>query len=80
MLFTAPKHYAFRDPHLRAERVGDEIVVRADAYAKSVEIDSPDCDLILSDNYFDMNGGEKRIKLLCGDPRELRIRSVFDIR
>ena len=80
VLFTAPKHFCFQDPHLRAEICGDEIIVHTDAYAKSVEIDSPDCDMILSDNYFDMNAGEKRIKILKGSPKALRLRSVFDIR
>ncbi|MBR2366658.1 MAG: hypothetical protein IKA78_05760 [Oscillospiraceae bacterium] len=32
---------------------GDELVITADAYAKSVEITSPDSDFILDDNYFD---------------------------
>ena len=80
VLFTAPKHFCFLDPHLQAEIYGDEIIVRADAYAKGVEIDSPDCDFILSDNYFDMNAGEKRVKILRGTPANLRLRSVYDIR
>ena len=80
VLFTAPKHFRFQDPALRAEIIGDEIVVRADAYAKGVEIDSPDSDFILSDNYFDLNAGEKRVKILKGEPKTLRLRSVFDIR
>ncbi|MBQ9071243.1 MAG: glycoside hydrolase family 2 protein [Clostridia bacterium] len=80
VLFTAPKHFKFKNPDLTARIEGDEIIVSAEAYAKSVEIDSPDCDFILSDNYFDMNGGEKRVKILKGNPKNLRLRSVFDIR
>ena len=80
VLFTAPKHFHFRDPALQAEVVGDEIVIRADAFAKSVEIDSPDSDFILSDNYFDIHKGEKRVKILKGVPKTLRVRSVYDIR
>jgi beta-mannosidase len=80
VLFTAPKHYHFRNPNLRAEVIGDEIVVHADAYARGVEIDSTDSDFILSDNYFDMNAGEKRVKILKGEPKTLRVRSVYDIR
>lgn len=80
VLFTAPKHFCFQNPHLQAEIIGDEIVVRADAYAKSVEIDSPDCDLVLSDNYFDINAGQKTVKILEGKPQSIRLRSVYDIR
>ena len=80
VLFTAPKHFNFINPNLRYEINGDEITVYADAYAKSVEIDSPDSDFILSDNYFDMNGGCKVVKILEGSPKTIRLRSVYDIR
>ena len=68
-----------RDPHLRCEVRGDEITVYADCYAKSVEIDSPDSDFVLSDNYFDMDGGSRTVKILRGQPKTLRLRSVYDI-
>ena len=80
VLFTVPKHFNFVDPKLRYEINGDEITVYADAYAKSVEIDSPDSDFILSDNYFDMNAGSKTVKILEGTPKTIRVRSVYDIR
>ena len=80
VLFTAPKHFDFVDPELEVYLEGDEIVVKSSAYAKSVEIYSPDSDFILSDNFFDMNAGEKRVKVLEGTPGELYARSVYDIR
>ena len=80
VLFTAPKHFDFVDPELEVYLDGDEIVVKASAYAKSVEIYSPDSDFILSDNFFDMNAGEKRVKIIEGTPGELGVRSVYDIR
>ena len=80
VLFTAPKHFLFEDPQLRCEVSGDEITVNANAYAKYVEIDSPDSDFILSDNYFDMDPGKKTVKILEGTPKTIRLRSVFDIR
>ena len=79
VLFCPPKHFRFADPKLTVRREGDEIVVTARAYAKGVEIMSPDADLKLSDNYFDMNAGEVRVKLLAGEPQELRVRSVYNI-
>ncbi|MBR4116872.1 MAG: glycoside hydrolase family 2 protein [Clostridia bacterium] len=80
VLFTVPKHFNFVNPNLRYEINGDEITVFADAYAKSVEIDSPDSDFILSDNYFDMNAGSKTVKILEGSPKTIKLRSVYDIR
>ncbi len=79
-LFTVPKHFNFKNPNLRYEINGDEITVFADAFAKYVEIDSPDSDFILSDNYFDMNAGSKTVKILEGTPKTIRLRSVYDIR
>ncbi len=80
VLFTVPKHFNFINPNLRCEIKGDEITVFADAYARYVEIDSPDSDFILSDNYFDMNAGSKTVKILEGTPKTIRLRSVYDIR
>ncbi|MBQ3063626.1 MAG: glycoside hydrolase family 2 protein, partial [Clostridia bacterium] len=80
VLFTAPKHYHFRDPALTARVEGDEVVVTAAAFAKSVEIYADECDFILSDNFFDMEKGEVRVKILEGAPTALKCRSVYDIR
>ena len=80
VIFTLPKYFCYEDPHLTCYLDGDEIVVTADAYAKSVEILNEEEDLILSDNYFDMNGGQKRVKIVEGNPVGLRVRSVYDIR
>ena len=45
-----------------------------------MEIRNENEDLILEDNYFDMNAGERRVKVIKGDVDTLRVRSVFDIR
>jgi beta-mannosidase len=81
-LFAPPKHFRFSDPHLaaRIDPATGEIVVTASCYAKGVEIRNENEDLILSDNYFDMDAGEKRIKIISGDAASLRLRSVFDIK
>ena len=80
VLFCAPKHFRFRDPELKVRREGDEIVVSAACYAKSIEIRNENDDLILSDNFFDLNGGEKRVKIISGEPAGLQVRSVYSIR
>ena len=79
-LFTAPKYFRFQDPVLSYTLHGNEITVEAAAFAKYVEIDSPDSDFVLSDNYFDMNAGTKTVRILEGTPRTIRLRSVYDIR
>ncbi len=80
VLFCQPKHFALQNPELSVRLEQDEIVVSAQAYAKSVEIRNETDDLILSDNFFDLNGGEKRVKILKGAPKGLAVRSVYDVR
>ena len=65
---------------LKVYAEGDELVVTAEAYAKSVEILNEADDMLLEDNYFDMNAGQRRVKILKGRPEGLKVRSVFDIR
>ena len=79
VLFCAPKHFRFADPRLTVRLEGDELVVRAAAYARSVELRCG-ADVVLEDNFFDMNGGERRIRVLRGTPKEPTARSVYDIR
>ncbi|MEG2252996.1 MAG: glycoside hydrolase family 2 protein, partial [Clostridia bacterium] len=54
-LFCAPKHFQFKDPCLTVTLEGDELIVCASAFAKHVCIESEDADLLLEDNFFDMN-------------------------
>lgn len=80
VLFCAPKHFHFADPQLKAWVEGDELVVTAKAYARSVEL-MAGADTLLSDNYFDMDAGTKRVKILRGEiPQTVTARSVYDIR
>lgn len=79
VLFTVPKYFQFKNPNLRCEIKGDELTVYADSYAQYVEIDSPDSDFVLSDNYFDMNAGTKTVKILEGKPENVQLRCVYDI-
>ena len=78
-LLTPQKYYAFLNPELACRVEGDEIVVTARAYAQCVEIRNAGEDLVLSDNYFDMLPGERRVRILRGEARGLRTRSVYDI-
>jgi len=80
VIFTKAKYFRFVDPNLSVEINGDEITVKSKAYAKYVEIYDETGDLILSDNFFDMNKGERKVKVLSGNPKGLKARSVFDIR
>lgn len=79
-LFCPPKHFAFEDPMLELESEGNKIFVHAHKFAKNVEIYSPDSDIVLSDNFFDMNAGDRVVEIVEGTYKALRVRSVFDIR
>jgi len=80
VLFTKPKHYQFVDPKLSLEVQGDEIIVHSSAFAKYVYICNKNDDLILSDNFFDMEKGTKTLRILSGDVSDLTVVSVYDIR
>lgn len=79
-LFTAPKHFRFHDPELSWRREGSALVITAGAYAKNVEIEGVDGDVKLSDNFFDMNPGEKRVEIVEGDASAFTLKSVYQIR
>ena len=79
VLFCPPKHFRFEDPNLNAFVNGDEIIVSADKYARSVEIQCG-ADVLLEDNFFDMNAGTKSVKILRGNVDSVSVRSVFDIK
>ena len=80
VLFTVAKYHRFQNPHLRYEIQDGVIVVRSDCYAKAVQIEGVDGDVLLEDNFFDMEKGEKRIRILSGNATKLSLRSVYDIR
>lgn len=80
VIFSYPKYFKYENPELSYSVEGDEIIVSASAYAKGVEILNEKEDLILSDNYFDLNGNSKRVKVLSGEIKNLKLRSVYDIR
>ena len=81
VLFTEPKYYRWEDPHLSVVRDGDCLVVKASAFAKSVEIYSDSGKFILDDNFFDMEPGERRLAIIEEDGVDsFGVRSVWDIR
>ncbi|QBE96379.1 Exo-beta-D-glucosaminidase [Blautia producta] len=80
VIFSYPKYFRYEDPNLTWEKEGNIIRVSASAYAKSVEILNEEEDLVLSDNYFDLNGDTKEVEILSGNADTLRLRSVYDIR
>ena len=79
VIFSYPKYFRYENPDLKAVVVGNRITVSAGAYAKSVEILNDEEDLILSDNYFDLNGDSKTVEVISGNPDHIRLRSVYDI-
>jgi len=77
--FSYPKYFRYENPNLQYKVEGNQIILTADAYAKSIEIQNENEDLILSDNYFDMNAGSKTVQVISGNTDKLRLRSVYDI-
>ena len=78
VIFSYPKYFRYEDPRLSLETDGTYITVTAAAYAKSVEIQNEAENLVLSDNYFDLNGGSRTVEILRGEAKGLRVRSVYD--
>lgn len=79
VIFSYPKYFRYENPNLCADINGNYITVKASSYAKSVEILNDNEDLILSDNYFDLNGDSKTVEVLSGNIDNIRLRSVYDI-
>lgn len=79
VIFSYPKYFRYENPQLSARVEGNCITVCAGSYAKSVEILNDNEDLILSDNYFDLNAGSKTVEVISGNIDHLRLRSVYDI-
>lgn len=78
--FTAPKHFRFIDPQLNVSVNGDSVTVSAMTYARQVEILCEDGDVLLENNYFDLNGETRKVKILRGNGKVFSVRSVYDIR
>ena len=79
VLFTKPKHFNFIDPKVKVDVCDGYLLVKADAYAKYVYISNENDDLILSDNFFDMEKGVKRVEIISGNPTNITVKTVFDI-
>ena len=81
VIFCPHKQFHYRDPQLTARVEGDVVVVSAQSYARAVEVRNEKEDLRLEDNYFDLDPGEeRRLRILGGEPSQLRLRSVYSIR
>ncbi len=84
VLFAPPKHYHFSDPalslHIKTDGERTYVSVTAKAYARYVEIYTSEGQLLLEDNFFDMEPGTRTVELLAGSAENLKVRSVFDIR
>ena len=82
VLFVPPKYHRFKDPALEVmfDPEKGEITITSAAYARYVEVYSEDGYIRTDDNFFDMEAGTRTIKLLEGSARNLKARSVYDIR
>lgn len=78
-LFTYPKYYEYEKPNLSYVCNGDEIVIQSDCFAKNIEIEAVDGDVVLSDNYFDMEKGTKTVKIQSGRGCKFELRCLNDL-
>lgn len=78
-LFTTPKHFKFDNPKLSYRLEKDRIIIKAESFAKNIEIEGMDGDVIFEDNYFDMSPGEREVSIVRGSAKTFRLRSVYDI-
>ena len=78
-LFVPPKHFEFEDPQLEVWQEGEMVCIRSSAFAKGVELGNKDGDLLLSDNYFDMDAGMERVRVMQGSMEGLSVRSIYSL-
>lgn len=79
VIFSYPKYFRYENPEITYKVEGNKITVSATKYAKSIEILNENEDLILTDNYFDLNGDSKTVEVLSGNIDTIRLKSVYDI-
>lgn len=90
VLFTKPKHYDWKKPNISvsATKQGNKVAfsVSSDCYARGVELDFENIDIVLSDNYFDIVDREPVTVTAETDVntetllKELKLKSTYDIR
>ena len=78
-LFVPPKHFEFEDPQLEVWQEGEMVCIRSSAFAKGVELGNKDGDLLLSDNYFDMDAGVEHVRVIQGSMEGLSVRSIYSL-
>ncbi len=80
LIFSVPKYFKYENPELTYTVNNDEITITSQNYAKSIEVSNENDDLVLSDNFFDMNKGSVTVKVISGDIKNIKLRSVYDIK
>lgn len=94
LLFVKPKYFSFISPEITYEVAEHadryEIIIESKAFAMDVEVDLEYKDVIFSDNYFNLDGGQKKCVIaeksgfgekvdLDELKKQLKIRTLFDI-
>ena len=89
LLFAPSKHFEWKKPNVVADirdiEGGVEITLTAESYARYVEVDFEEVDVVLSDNYVDIVSAEP-VKLVAKTEfaadelrKQLKLQSVYDI-
>ena len=93
VIFTRPKYFELKNPgiHCSVEERGNDVSIKliAGQFAKGVELSFESFDVVFSDNYFDICGGET-VEVTIGKEQfqdgisydkiknDLRVRSLYD--
>ena len=79
VIFSLPKYFHYADPQLSCRGRERNCGLRQGLRQERGDPERERGPASLSDNYFDMNAGETRVKVLSGSTEGLRLRSVYDI-
>lgn len=75
-LLTLPKYYKFQNPEFKLDINDDYIDVTANSFAFGVQLYTEDGVLECDDNFFSMEKGTRRVKILKRGEGEIKIRTV----
>ncbi|WP_445724328.1 glycoside hydrolase family 2 protein, partial [Flavobacterium sp.] len=76
--FEKPKNLKLSKPNIKIRTIDDvTIEISSDVLAKDVFLSSEN-DVFFEDNYFDLLPNEKRIIKLSKEPKEIKVKTLFD--
>lgn len=82
LCFVKYKHFDFANPNLKTKVFDDngtlKVTVSADQFAKFVRLDLSNTDVVFSDNYFDLIGGEEKTVTIKRANKEINLQELTE--